>query len=64
MLLRDREQRGPIIAGDQGSCRGQQYSENALSGEPGSIVSVGCIPGSVADPNPNPDPNPRGSELF
>jgi hypothetical protein len=30
----------PIIAGDQGSCWGHQYSKTSLTGEPSSIVSV------------------------
>ncbi len=40
--FRDREQRGPIVAGDQGSRRGHQCRETSLIREPGSIVSVGA----------------------
>jgi hypothetical protein len=39
---RDRKQRGPIIASNQGSCWGHQCSETTLTGEPGSIVSLGA----------------------
>jgi hypothetical protein len=35
----------PIIAGDQGSRRGDQYSKTLLIGEPRSVVSVGASPG-------------------
>jgi hypothetical protein len=35
----------PIIAVDQGSCRGHKCSETSLTGDPGSIVSVGASPG-------------------
>ncbi len=37
--MRDREQRGPIVAGDQGSLWGHQCSETTLTVEPGSITS-------------------------
>ncbi len=39
---RNREQRGPIVAADQGSPQGQQCSKTWLTGEPGSIVRVGA----------------------
>ncbi len=35
----------PIIAGDQGSCWGYQFSKKSLTGEPRSIVSVDESPG-------------------
>ncbi len=45
MSLQVREQRGPIVAGDQGSHRGHQCSKTSLPGEHGSIVSVCASPG-------------------
>ncbi len=36
------KQRGLIIASDQGSCLGHQCRETLLTGETGSIVSVGA----------------------
>jgi hypothetical protein len=37
--------RGPIMAGDQGSRQGHQCRGTSLTGESGSIVSVGASPG-------------------
>jgi hypothetical protein len=38
----DQVQRGPIIAGDQRAHQGHQCSKTLLTGEPGSILSVGA----------------------
>jgi hypothetical protein len=35
-VIANREQRGPIVAGDQGSRRGHQCSETSLTGDPSS----------------------------
>ncbi len=39
------QERGPIIASDQGSRRGHQCGKTSFMGEPGFIVSVGASPG-------------------
>jgi hypothetical protein len=44
-LSRDCKQRGTIVAGDQGSRRGHQFSETSLTGEPGFVLRGG-IPGT------------------
>ncbi len=36
-VIANHEQRRPIMAGDQGSHQGHQYSKTLLTGEPGSI---------------------------
>jgi hypothetical protein len=43
-VVANRDQRGSIVASDQGSHRGHQCSKTSLKGEPSFIVNVGASP--------------------